>query len=411
MRQVAPETGRPLLFIESNTSGTGRLFVQRAREIGCHPVLITSRPDTYAYLSEAGAPEVLCVPRVAPSTIEDVVRRRFGRAADVAGVTSSSEYFVATAAAVAARFGLAGPDASCIEAARDKAYQRAVLSAGGLPVPPFRVVRSAAEAVSAARETGVPVVVKPVGGSGSIGVRACACEADAGRHAAMLLAHAERPEDARVLTEALIEGPELSVEVFCGRVVGVTQKYLGPRPHFVEVGHDYPGIPLCDASILCRTVERAAALLALTWGPLHWELRMHDGRAYVIEVNVRLAGGFIPELVRHAEGIDLIRQTLRLVVGQRPDLEARHHRHASIRFLCPPTSGRLTAVEGLDAARTVEDVVEVALYRRIGERLAMHGDFRDRIGHVMVCADRLDDARAAVARAHEMVRIDVEGTV
>lgn len=379
--------------------------------MGCHPVLITTRPEKYAYVSDTEAPEVLRVSSVDDADLDDAIQRRFGAAANLAGVTSSSEYFVARAAEVAARFGLAGPDAVRIRAARDKAYQRTMLAAGGLPVPAFRVVTSPTEAVRAAHEIGVPVVVKPVEGSGSVGVRACASCADAGRYTAMLLARAERPRDARVLLEALIEGPEFSVEVFGGRVIGVTRKHLGPHPHFVEVGHDYPALPLFQASLLIRTVERATALLALNWGPLHWELRIHGGQAYPIEVNVRLAGGFIPELIRHAEGIDLIEQTLRLVVGQPTDLDARHHRHASIRFLCAPQSGRLSIVDGLDAAREMDGIVDVALYRTIGERLTMHGDFRDRIGHVMACADRLEATRAAVVRAHDRVRIEVERTV
>ena len=52
-----------VLFIESNTSGTGRLFVQTARGMGYRPVLVTARPEKYAYLSQAGAPEVIRVPR------------------------------------------------------------------------------------------------------------------------------------------------------------------------------------------------------------------------------------------------------------------------------------------------------------------------------------------------------------
>ena len=46
---------RALLFVESNTSGTGRLFVQRARELGYRPVLITTRPEKYAYLAQPGS--------------------------------------------------------------------------------------------------------------------------------------------------------------------------------------------------------------------------------------------------------------------------------------------------------------------------------------------------------------------
>jgi biotin carboxylase len=397
-----------VLFVESNTSGTGRIFVHTARAMGFRPVLITAKPEKYAYLSQEGAPEVVVVPRVDEDELYAWVRERFAGGAEVAGITSSSEYFIATAAALAARFGLAGPDAASVRAARDKSRQREVLAAGGVPTPAFRVAASAASAADAAREIGVPVVVKPVGGSGSVGVRACATPAEASAHADALLAQAASPAERRVLVEAMVVGPEFSVEVFSGRVVGITRKHLGEPPFFVESGHDYPA-PVSGgvAATLEDTVRRATSLLGLGWGPLHWELRVQDGLAYPIEVNPRLAGGFIPELVRHAQGIDLIRETLRLVVGETPELEAARHRHASIRFLFAPRPGRLDAVEGVEAARAVEGVVDVALYRPVGEALTVEGDFRDRVGHVVACADDSAAACAAAERGRDAVRLRV----
>ncbi|HEX7239749.1 MAG TPA: ATP-grasp domain-containing protein, partial [Longimicrobiaceae bacterium] len=292
---------------------------------------------------------------------------------------------------------------------RDKSWQRRVLSEAGLPAPAFRVATSAAEAVDAAREIGAPVVVKPVAGSGSVGVRACADAAEAGAHAAALLAEAEAAgEAARVLVEALVDGPEYSVEVFSGRVVGITRKHLGAPPAFVEAGHDYPAAaPAGVAQALEDTVVRATALLGLGWGPLHWELRMRGAEAVAIEVNPRLAGGFIPELVRHAQGIDLIRETLRLVTGQTPELEPVRGRHASIRFLFSPGEGPLAVVEGLDGARGLPGVVDATLYRAPGDVLAVRGDFRDRIGHVIACADGFGEACEAAERARDAVRVVV----
>lgn len=397
-----------VLFVESNTSGTGRIFVHTARDLGYRPVLVTAKPEKYAYLSQEGAPEVVAVPRVDEDELYALVRERFAGGAEVAGITSSSEYFIATAAALAARFGLAGPDAASVRAARDKSRQREVLAAGGVPTPAFRVVTAAEEAAEAAAEIGVPVVVKPVGGSGSVGVRACATAAEAAAHADALLAQAASPAERRVLVEAMVVGPEFSVEVFSGRVVGITRKHLGAPPFFVESGHDYPApVPDDVAATLADTVRRATSLLGLGWGPLHWELRVQDGRAYPIEVNPRLAGGFIPELVRHAQGIDLIRETLRLVVGEAPEPEAARHRHASIRFLFAPRPGRLDAVEGVEAARAVEGVVDVALYRPVGEELTVEGDFRDRVGHVVACADDSAAACAAAERGRDAVRLRV----
>jgi biotin carboxylase len=281
-----------------------------------------------------------------------------------------------------------------------------------VPVPAFRVAASAPEAVWAAREVGFPVVIKPVDGSGSVGVRACATSVEAGRHAATLLSQAVRAGgDRRMLVEALVAGPEFSVEVFSGRVVGITRKHLGTPPAFVETGHDYPAEadPAVCAALL-DTVTRGTALLGLGWGPLHWELRVDgEGRAVPMEVNPRLAGGFIPELVRHAQGIDLVRETLRLVVGQAPEVEPARHRHASIRFLFAPGAGALESVEGIDGARALGGVVDVALYRAVGDELAIAGDFRDRIGHVIACADDAGDARRAAERGREAVRVHLRG--
>ena len=401
-----------LLFVESNTSGTGRLFALAAREMGYRPVLLTTRPEKYAYLSQDGAPEVIVVPRVDEDELDRLIRDRFGGGVGVAGITSSSEYFIATAAALAARFGLPGPDAARVRAARDKSHQREALAAGGLATPAFRAVSSADEAAAAAREIGFPVVVKPVGGSGSVGVRACADAAEVREHAASLFAREPSAggEAPRALVESLIDGAEFSVEVFSGRVIGITRKHLGDPPFFVEAGHDYPAaVPADVARELAETVMRATEILGLGWGPLHWELRVHGGRAYAIEVNPRLAGGFIPELVRHAEGIDLIRETLRLVAGQAPDVAPSRRRHASIRFLFAPRAGRLDGFEGVDEALSADGVVDVALYRAIGDEIAIHGDFRDRIGHVVACADDSDAACRAAERGRDAVRIRIGG--
>jgi len=400
--------GKALLFVESNTSGTGRLFARTARSMGFVPVLITTRPEKYAYLAEEGAPEVVVVPRIDEEELHALAAARWGGAAGVAGITSSSEYFVATAAALAARFGLPGPDAASVRAARDKSRQREVLAAGGVPSPAFRAVSSPLEAAAAAREIGFPVVLKPVDGSGSVGVRACADPAEAEAHAAALLAGGGA--DSRVLVEEFVAGDEFSVEVFSGRVVGITRKHLGDPPFFVEAGHDYPAdLPGEAAAALVDSVTRGTELLGLGWGPLHWELRIdRAGRAVPMEVNPRLAGGFIPELVRHAQGIDLIRETLRLVVGREPGLVPARRCCASIRFLFAPGAGRLAAIEGMSDALRRPDVVEVSAYRRPGDELAVHGDFRDRIGHVVACAPEARAASRAAERARDLVRIRVD---
>ena len=248
------------------------------------------------------------------------------------------------------------------------------------------------------------VVVKPVWGSGSIGVLRCDDPASAEAHARLLLLQKmnERgvPVPQEVLVEELVHGPEFSVETIGRTVVGVTQKHLGAEPLFVEIGHDFPApLQAKQATALARTTLAALDALGLGWGPAHTELRVGPDGPVVIEVNPRLAGGFIPELVRHAKGIDLVTEVVRAAAGHTPRLRPRHARAASIRFLLAPNAGIVAGRRGLPAAQAIRGVKDARFYVAIGDRARLGGDFRDRVGHVIAVAPTAADSARRATQA------------
>ncbi|GAA3348503.1 hypothetical protein GCM10020358_67200 [Amorphoplanes nipponensis] len=157
--------------------------------------------------------------------------------------------------------------------------------------------------MAAAADLGPPVVVKPVTGSGSAGVRLCADAGEVAEWAARLLGGDGGPTGP-ILVETAVRGPEFSVETFDGVVRAVVGKRLGPEPWFVEIGHDVPApVPAAVRAELGETTRRALAALGLGWGAAHTELRLSAAGPVVIEVNPRLAGGMIPAAVRAATGL------------------------------------------------------------------------------------------------------------
>jgi S-sulfo-L-cysteine synthase (3-phospho-L-serine-dependent) len=295
-----------------------------------------------------------------------------------------------------------------VACARDKARQRDILT-GHVPVPEYAEADTEEAAIAAARRFGLPVVVKPVTGSGSIGVRLCRTIAEVAEHAARLLAATanERGQSVprRILVERYVRGPEYSVETFGPVAVGVTRKHLGPAPYFVETGHDFPA-PISGDLLrrLERTALAATRRLGIGLGPAHVELR-HDGRTpMVIEVNPRLAGGWIPRLVHEATGIDLVTETLRAFSGAAVRLQAHRCRAASIRFVLPCRAGVLHEVTGVEAARHIPFVTDAEIYHRAGETVRRSGDFRDRIGHVIACADDGRTAERAAGTALGLIQ-------
>ncbi|HSE38746.1 MAG TPA: ligase, partial [Blastocatellia bacterium] len=143
------------------------------------------------------------------------------------------------------------------------------------------------------------------------------------------------------------------------------------------------------------------------WGPAHLELRVTNRGIRIIEVNPRLAGGFIPRLVRLSLGVDLIEQTIRLVSGQVPVLERSLARHASIRFLLPSEDGVFVGADGIDEAKNLPNVIEVNVYAQPESKVERRGDFRDRIGHVIACGPEAHSVRCAAETAHAAIRLRV----
>ncbi|MEU9246885.1 ATP-grasp domain-containing protein [Streptomyces sp. NPDC048385] len=392
------------VLVESNTTGTGRLFPAAARTLGLHPVLLTADPSRYA---SVGGAEVV---RADTDSVEAVVDacRRLGTARRIAGVATSSDYYVETAAAAATALGLPANAPADLASVRDKGAQRARLAAAGVRVPRFTVAGTVEEVLTAAEETGYPVVIKPVTGSGSLGVLLCADPAEAAGHARATLDRAfnerGRPVPRRVTVEEFVSGPEYSAEVLDGTVVGVTAKHLGAPPLFVETGHDFPA-PLApgDQGAVTEAAEAAVRALGITLGPAHVELRVGPDGPVLIEVNPRLAGGWIPRLVREATGTDLILGTVAAFSGRPAPVAATAARGAAIRFVVAADSGRLHSVDGVAQACAVPGVVDVETYREPGAEIVVAGDFRDRIGHVL--ARGASAAEAAVAADEGLRRI------
>lgn len=402
-----------LVLIESNTTGTGPLFVEAARRLGLRPLLVAREPSRYPYVARDRI-DVLQT----DTTSDRLLRRALEtveRCGRITGVTTSSEYFVAAAARLARSFDLPGPSPHAVSLCRDKERQRRRLRAAGVPQPVFRSARTLTEAVAAADALGYSVVVKPVDGTGSLGVRRCDTASEVRDHAAWLLARG--PSDRgvlparRVLVERCVAGPEYSVELFDGHVVGITRKHVGAPPHFVEIGHDFPAsLSRAMAKSLSRCARAAAAALGVCWGPAHLEVRRGPGGPAVMEMNARLAGGLIPTIVRLATGTDLIQQTIERATGRPVSLRPTRCGHAGIRFFLAPHEGTLDRVDGLVEARSVAHIREVQLYVTPGAMVFVQGDYRDRIGHLIAAAATARSVTRSLARACTIPRFSVIST-
>lgn len=401
------------VFIESNTTGTGRICLEKAQLRGLRVLFLTQRPHLYGFLRED-----MIEPVVADTSDPDRLEALIAAEPGVVGVFSTSEYFIETAATVARRLALPGSDPQAIALCRDKGRLYDCLRAADIAAAETWIVRDADALRDIAPGLRYPLVAKPATGSGSVDVRLVRDETELFGHGDAVLG-ATRNERGLAVTPTLllqryIEGPEFSVEVVglgAGRgyrVLAVTGKHLGALPNFVEIGHDVPA-PV-EASLRERIAAEAIRGLEATghrFGPAHVECRVSDGRVFIIEINPRLAGGMIPQAVERATGIDVLGAMVDLYRGREPDLVPRRADAASIRFVVPPHDGTLQALRCNVPATDADVRIDFIALKPAGHRIALKGDFQDRVG--LILASGPD--RAALDRALDVACAAVEITV
>lgn len=404
-----------LLFIESNTTGTGMLALEKAQALGCAPLFLTTLPARYQGLEQTGCPILICDtnnPQALKASID-----RHVEMAEVCGITTTSEFYLETVATLATTYGLPGNSPLAVARCRDKARTRLRLREADVAQPRFAIVYDPDDVSAGLQTCGLPCVVKPVDDTGSNQVLYCRTREQAQAQVTRILAaqtNVRGQETARaVLLEEFVDAPEYSVETLTWQgqttCVGVTEKHLTGFPCFVESGHVFPA-PLAPENLaeLTTTVTGALEALGITHGATHTEVKWTMRGGAIIEVNARLAGGMIPELIRYTTGTDLVAEQLRMATGLPPAAMTPPRGFAAISFLTSQTPGTLQEVRGIEKARAIEGIAHLEVTAVPGVHVAPPRSAYDRLGFVIACGQTYPEVAARLQKAMTTITCVVE---
>lgn len=406
------------VFVESNTTGTGGIAVQRLLARDHRVTFLTRTPKKYPFLTPGG--RRLRIQKVDTNDLPLLlaILREAQAREGIDAILTLSEFYVPFVAELAAALGLPGLAPAAAGICRHKPTTRRVLAQAGLITPEFHVLTSKAQARELAAVMPYPCVVKPPSDSSSHGVRLVRTAREFLAHYETLHAWTEnvrgQPLDRSVLAETLLEGPEYSVETFTigtgvTHVIGVTDKHLSPAPHFVELGHDFPSrASQAITDSLATTAVHALNAVGFNFGPAHTEIRLTERGPAVVEINPRLAGGMIPELIKYATGIDVLEAWMSLLLGDDVDLIPKRRDRASIRFLTAENAGRLSGIHGIKEALMIPSIREVVVTRDRGTTVRAAEDAYDRIGFIIGSSPDPSTLSEDLAEASRAVHVGVE---
>ena len=269
------------------------------------------------------------------STIDKDAVLELAKSEHVDGILTTSDYPVRVVAYVGEKLGLPAMTQQVAEACTNKYQQRLLFRDNGINTP-FFVQCDANSDLSSLKE--FPYIVKPVDSSASRGVERVNTMKQL-KEAVNTACGLSRSGNA--IVESFIGGKEFSVETLTQKgvtyIIQITEKLTRgeEQGYFVEDTHIEPArISDEEAEAIRTEVLRATKAVGVNNCPTHTEIKLWNGKPYIIEMACRLGGDYITsDLVPLSTGISMMENLIRLSLGETIDIKPKFHRWSCVQFL------------------------------------------------------------------------------
>lgn len=245
--------------------------------------------------------------------LEEIIREH----GPVDKLIAFSEFLLDVAAELRAAFSIPGILPAENRLGRDKLLMKRNVSARGLRVPRFMSIAAGQQqdAVAFAKVIGYPLILKPVDGAASVGVKVIDSEV-------LLRTEIDKLPAGCWDLEEFIDGDLLHVDGLIdadGRVIFIVpSRYINSCldfTHGAPLGAVMlePGTALYEK--ICGFSVRCLEALEIKACPFHLELfHTPDGNLVFLEVAARVAGADVPYMIHKNTGINLFREWIDLIM-------------------------------------------------------------------------------------------------
>ena len=348
--------------------------IQKVNEMGCESIALDYDENAIGF-KYANKKYV-----VSSTDAEKVLEVAKKESADA--LLTTSDYPVNVVAKVSKIMGLPAMSPEVANICTNKYLQRKLFSDNGVNAPKFYLL---SENVDLKHFNEFPYIVKPVDSSASRGVKKVNSSVE-------LVGAIEEAKSfsrtGQVLIEQFIGGKEFSVETLTQNgettIANITEKLVIGEEYgyFVEDTHIEPArINTGEWNQIEEEVKKALALIKADNCPSHTEVKLWNGKPFIIEMACRLGGDYITsDLVPLSTGIDMLANLVRLSLGTPIVREKTINKVSCVQFLNLDNYERCkNFVESNDSHIVRSEIREYSTHR-IENSL-------DRLGFIIMQAD------------------------
>ncbi|WP_432358927.1 ATP-grasp domain-containing protein [Sporosarcina sp. UB5] len=403
---------KTIIFIGTNKSGSSREAIRAAERLGYFTVLFTNNERQIQQRKEyVDVHEMTLVDTTNLAAMRKEIRLLQSKGNEIMTIASFVDSNVARALKLCEEFCPNGTSSSAVDIMENKAGTRASLN--GLPyTPKFITLPPKVKLEPSTIEVfpRFPLIVKSSSSTGSKDVLQASDLEQLKRHIRKLN---EKDPDESIIIEEFIEGDQYLVEAIVHekkiQIAGVIQQEITYGKRFIITG--YGVLAIVPKQLNDSIMEVLSAIIEkfdIRNGALHVEMRLTDNGWRIIEINPRISGGAMNNMLKAAFGFDLVEETLKLYLGEKPSLTHKHRHFVFTQYVILDKKGILEKVTGKNRARKSPGVVEVYVKPKKGTQLMPPLSMGHRYAYVIAQGRTLELAKSLAKKAAKEIHFHLK---
>ena len=402
-----------IVFIETNKSGSSREAIKAAEKLNFSTVLLTKKTK---FINERTIfPDVHQMIFTDINDYDNIITtieklNKSGK--NIKGIFSFIDPYVYMAARLSEKFCSNIVSTKAIHHMENKILTRNVLK--DLPISLNYSIYKPTESLSSFfkknNKINFPLIVKSPKSTGSKDVLLVKNKDQLILSIQSLLNKLPNEE---ILLEEYIDGPQYLVEILVqdGKVhiIAVIEQEITFFERFIVTGYSLLGrVEKRLYNSLFNAINSVIQAFNMKNGACHLELRRIDNVWKLIEINPRISGGAMNDIIEIGHGINLVQETIRLMLGNKPSLVKKHYKYVYAHYLTVKSTGKLIRVTGKNRSSKYPGVEKVFIKPKKGTTLKPPTSMGHRCGYVLAAADFKAKAKKIALEAAKEISFEIQ---
>jgi biotin carboxylase len=401
-----------VVFLETQKSGSSREAIKAAERLGLYTVLFTNRisfiekredfPDVHL-MKFVELTDLNC--------IRDELKLLIHNGFNINGIVGFVDPYVHTSCVLAEEFGVNHFSTTGIHHIQNKITSRRILE--NTPYTPNFSILEPDMSIDYLLENHndkLEIIVKSPSSTGSKDVF---FPKSIKELTSVIKTLRKRNLSHPILLEEYITGPQYLVETVSRdgkvQIIAVFAQEITYGERFIITGYNLKiNLDQDFLDHLQKAVTDILDLHGLQNGACHLEMRYSHNQWKLIEINPRISGGAMNQMIELGLGINLIEETLKMAIGMEPDFTVKSKKHIFTQYVTIDISGTLLRVSGKRKAMDSKGVIDVYVKPKKGTFLRPPTSMGHRYAYIIATGESEEEARQNAKNAASLIQFDLQ---